>query len=867
MADNPAIPLSVHRCRFVDYAPSAITALAFSPLPLPSVRHTKRAQSAQKSRVIGTLAVGHANGDIDICEWSGQSGVTQSPQAWVPRKTLSGPYPSKVDSIAFAIRHPHLIDSDDVPATSDLRLFSSGGGSELLEWDIERGTLLQTINSQGGTIWCMAVNPSSSLLALGCEDGTIRFLSLESDTLLHQRKSDRVKCRMLSIAWGPPRLKQPNQTTQNESDTSDDDEDEWSDTWLVTGGSDSSLRKWDVASGRVVDRMGTEKIKGERTLVWTVGVLGNDTIVSGDSLGIVKFWDARTCTQLQSFQSHGADVLCMAVGPDGKSVYTAGVDQRITQFVLVKTQSSGSTASTKWVQASSRRMHSHDIRALALWPPYLTLPPKHQRTFPIDVAPILASGGLDMHVVLTPAALSSSTVVKVQNPLATSTEATFEESYHRKLPFTTRPGCTAPVQISRAAGLISCLRESSVTVWRIKKTHSQEEPDSLTDVQEDEFGEEWEKVLEMDLKTHTNLIASTISDDGRWLVVSDFYETKLFALTTQEDGQITVQRIRDLTSVLHPHISSTIPSTGGSAFRFTPDSSKLVMATTTSSSILIIDLTSDNHTPKVLRKFTHHRSVKTGIRDRVVIGRRSTDGDDDVEMGDAASTPVPESEGDNDSEDIVPVVVDILRLAISPDGQWLATSDNLGRTHIYNLDSVQHHGTLPSFPQPAQALAFDPSHPGLLAMAFPDNTLHFYDVEKRQSPAWTRDLCSNLPKRLTHAHDTILGISFDPALSQPPSPTNQSYVLLWGSTWICKLSLTELTGNNSKKKRRRESTKEHRHFGYGDQTVDFKMITQYRPILAMEFVGARELAIVERPLIDVLATLPPAYFKHKYGAS
>jgi hypothetical protein len=39
------------------------------------------------------------------------------------------------------------------------------------------------------------------------------------------------------------------------------------------------------------------------------------TIISGDSLGVVKFWDSRTCTQLQSFQAHGADVLCLAIGP------------------------------------------------------------------------------------------------------------------------------------------------------------------------------------------------------------------------------------------------------------------------------------------------------------------------------------------------------------------------------------------------------------------------------------------------------------------------------------------------------------------------------------------------------------------------
>lgn len=37
------------------------------------------------------------------------------------------------------------------------------------------------------------------------------------------------------------------------------------------------------------------------------------TIVSGDSMGIVKFWDPRTHTQMHSFRAHGADVLCLTI--------------------------------------------------------------------------------------------------------------------------------------------------------------------------------------------------------------------------------------------------------------------------------------------------------------------------------------------------------------------------------------------------------------------------------------------------------------------------------------------------------------------------------------------------------------------------
>ena len=156
MADNLP-PLALHRCRFVDTSPSPITALAFPPLPLPSVT-TKAAHKQREYRdrgpEFGTLVVGHANGNIDLLEWTGALGELQASQAWHHRKvglpadpdpctqiqsqTLPGPRPSKVDSLALTIRYPDMIHLATIPSSSDLRLFSSGGGSELLEWDITR---------------------------------------------------------------------------------------------------------------------------------------------------------------------------------------------------------------------------------------------------------------------------------------------------------------------------------------------------------------------------------------------------------------------------------------------------------------------------------------------------------------------------------------------------------------------------------------------------------------------------------------------------------------------------------------------------------------------------------------------------------
>lgn len=83
--------LSVHRCRFVDYAPSAITAIAFPPLALPG--SSSRFKHRRSKRKFGNLAVGRANGNVEIYEWSiaehAQDHLLQAPQAWVLSKVCT----------------------------------------------------------------------------------------------------------------------------------------------------------------------------------------------------------------------------------------------------------------------------------------------------------------------------------------------------------------------------------------------------------------------------------------------------------------------------------------------------------------------------------------------------------------------------------------------------------------------------------------------------------------------------------------------------------------------------------------------------------------------------------------------------------
>lgn len=206
-------------------------------------------------------------------------------------------------------------------------------------------------------------------------------------------------------------------------------------------------------------------------------------------------------------------------------------------------------------------MHSHDVRAIATWPPYTPLPPsflkqhhKNRSYFPTDVAPIIASGGLDMNLVLAPAALPSSSVVRVTNPLDTSTVATFEDAYHRRIAYPQE----GRVQVAKESRLVSCVREAGLTVWRIAdkpagSTQNSGDEDRMdedvpitakftipTSEDDERFAGGWEKVLEMDLKVSSNIVAHRISDDGLWLAISDIYETKIFRLQTDVSGIMNI---------------------------------------------------------------------------------------------------------------------------------------------------------------------------------------------------------------------------------------------------------------------------------------------------------------------------------------
>ncbi|KAF8935978.1 U3 small nucleolar RNA-associated protein [Podila verticillata] len=808
--------MEVHRCRFVDYTPSAINALTFAPNTTKPV-----------------MACGRANGDIEV--WNPKN-------EWTLEKTIPGGKNTSVEALAWAHQTVLTEDEDfwDSEREKQLaikkliktppRLFSAGLNAVVTEWDLTTLKPKRSVDSHGGAVWCMATNHANTILAVGCEDGCVRLFDIADGELAFIRSFDKQKTRILSLAWSQD------------------------DTIMITGSANSSIYKWNVELGRVQSRMTVDRVSGEDTLVWAVKFLSNGNIVSGDSLGHVKFWDGETTTMIQSFNSHGADVLCLAAARDGNTVFSSGVDRKCNQYKFVdqpaprKNGKNGSINGktemvTKWVLAGSRRFHSHDVRALAL-----------DDTRNVNT---LVSGGVDVSMVVCPA-------------------ADFPDTNQRRLPHVPQRPI---VSISKSKRLMLCRQEHGVKVWRLGKSASPVQPYSELEIGAHmDLIEPQQAILEMNFKDDRNLTASALSEDGHWIAVADIEEVKLFRIDENptQPGQLVVKKQKSFPGVR---------GTGAHYLTFTPDSARLIVAST-DSQVVVMDISQwEAGQFDVLRRFGQHRG--TSVKDT-----------DSMDV-----------DGEQDNSGAAGQVETIVSMAVSADGLWLATGDLLNRIFIFNLDTLQHHATLPKFDAPLTALHFHPYSPTLV-IPTASNVFYLFNVETRRLTDWSREYSSDktFPTKFLGLKDKILGIAFNPA--------RKNTVLVWGVSYICHVDLELGVGdrnailNVGKRKRvdraieeKRKQQRERRMKKYADlgilpmpelesgkavvvlegkkgrkvlaaarpleeeqaEEVNFQLLHKFQNLMYVDFVGDNSLVAVELPFIKVLSSLPPSYYRASYG--
>lgn len=107
--------------------------------------------------------------------------------------------------------------------------------------------------------------------------------------------------------------------------------------------------------------MTTGRISSKKpTIVWCLAITNDFTIISGDSRGKLTFWDGNSGSQIESFQTHRADILTICMSEDQKELHCSGVDTNIASYSKIHLKDD----SYKWVKNVQRRVQDHDVRSL-----------------------------------------------------------------------------------------------------------------------------------------------------------------------------------------------------------------------------------------------------------------------------------------------------------------------------------------------------------------------------------------------------------------------------------------------------------------------------------------------------------------------
>ncbi|ESO82660.1 hypothetical protein LOTGIDRAFT_229732 [Lottia gigantea] len=261
------------------------------------------------------LAVSRSDGTIEI--WLPDSD-------WLHLKTIPGGCDKSVEAIVWEGR----------------RLFTAGLDGEVTEYNLLALQPIHSEPSNAGAIWCLTKNSTGTRLAAGTEDGCVVLFDIEMLQLRYLQSFGKQEGRILSIAW---------HTEEG---------------IIITGGIDN-IRLWSVKSGQAIQRLTLgHQIGNQETIVWTLAVTSNLTIISGDSRGQTCFWNGRQGTLIKSFKSHKADVLTLTVNEADDCVFSSGVDPLLVGFELIYVKN----GTQQWVQSTTENIHKHDVRALCFSP-------------------------------------------------------------------------------------------------------------------------------------------------------------------------------------------------------------------------------------------------------------------------------------------------------------------------------------------------------------------------------------------------------------------------------------------------------------------------------------------------------------------
>lgn len=819
--------LELHRGRFVAWTPSGVTALEAAP----------GGALVACARESGAIEVYDAEGGDWRCvvKVPGRVGASTSALAWCEafddeeddvdgggagggHRTNGDDDDDENDDAAGDGRYRNGNGRSCKDAARRTTLLSAGLDGRVRAWDLSSGKTKSECDSHGGAIWAMSSAPASrrrrgeaQRVAIACDDGCARIVSVVDGNgvgsgVAHKRSFLRVQGRLLSLAWHP------------------------SEEILACGSSRGVAHLMDCVNYNELRRItvcnvphrASEILNAtDENCVWALNFLPDGALVTGDSDGAVTFWDVKFGTVLSKFQQHKADVLTIASTPSGNKVFASGVDSQIVEFEKLDAALEKMEGYNQWAFTSSKRPHTHDVKALAIAAPSSS-----------DDG-ILLSAGNDAQLIAYNA-----------------------ESFrkHHPVRVVSVPQRT-PISMTSASGpnppLLLAEHENWLDVWRLGE--SRKRSDKKEGMMK--LAAAPAHVLRAQLAGPRHVLCSAISPDGKTIAVSDVMSLRLFEISSpKDDDEITwsVRRQEPPAGV-----------TSAQLLAFAPDGKHLV-AVAASGAAHVIDL--DEWVVSSVLKSHLPKASAAAVALAAAVRRRKVD-EVIVKPSDLDVPIVSHIQVSTDNQWLVVVTA---RGGEETDRMVDGLAGTIGgAVHVYNFDTMKLHVSLPppkthAVWPPISAVSISPS--GVLALAGPSNALFTYDIDRVTPTKWSASLAEagvDAPAALRDLPGQICGLSFDPK-------SKKSVVLAHTPTAIARIDLSAKINDDatttSKKKRRRERERmAQENYATNDAPGGVRVVKLDNPCLFLGHAGANKALLVERPWADVLKSMAQPLYRHRFG--
>ena len=562
----PAMDITVHRMRHLEYLPSHIVCL----------RATPDGSCVAIARDNGTVELKSPNEKFrTIAEIAGFRKKVVNCMAWT-----CGTIAKNNDKTNDTKSRPTLVGG-------------SRDGS-LFVIDFQTGLFTGMTSSGGGGIFALATlcqhqeghccadkQPCSQLVAAGCEDGSIRIYQVVDNKSLDLVSiiPSASGASILSLAWKRLRTAAPGSNG-------------CTGTVLFAGIADGTIRRYEymakadesatatvtntnnrhynsslgVGSWKSSLRMTVESQgRNTPTRVWALQLLSDGTVVSGDSLGHVQFWDGDTGTLVHSFDQNEnkADVLDIAVANNECKVFASGIDSRVICIERLTLETSVE-AERKWISSQAQRPHTHDVKSLCICRRQITDISGPEPRLPVPASgyyEVLCSGGLD-------------------TKLCTYYVGDFKKLRPKSLyPWP----AFSPVAQAKDQRVLVLRRESKIDVYKLGDHQSSKPPGRALSVSESET-----HIGTIELESACNLSAAAISDDGKYMAACDALALLIFRLEYVQDSE-------GLTSTMIPTKLSLDTKFKASIVSLNFGRNNQLVAGSSGGSLHIIDMPSDDN--------------------------------------------------------------------------------------------------------------------------------------------------------------------------------------------------------------------------------------------------------------------------------